>query len=102
VTAEGGTVGRTSDGHNLAFVVEESDINDHFALLFNHILDEVLAVVIVSDLTRDFFLVSCLDFNEESIETGLAVFTKVVSGLNDEFNWFSNSLIFQDTKAECK
>jgi len=102
VRAKGGTIGGASDWHNLAFVVEESNFDDHFALLFNTVLDEVLAVIIVSNLTRNFLLVGSHNFHEESVESRLTVFTEVVSGLDNEFNRLSNSLFFQDTKAECK
>jgi len=100
VSAKGSTVGGTSDWHNLALVVEESNVDNHFALLLNRVLDEVLAIVIVSDLTGNFLLVGSLDFHVESVKSRLAVFTEVVSGLDNELNGLSNSLLFQDTKAE--
>jgi len=100
VCAKGSTVGGTSDWHNLAFVVEESNVDDHFALLLNRVLDEVLAIVIVSDLTGNFLLVGSLDFHVESVESRLAVFAEVVSGLDNELDRLSNSLLFKDTKAE--
>jgi hypothetical protein len=58
---EGGTVGGASNWYNFAFVVEEGNVDDHIALLFNHVLNEVLTVLHVTDLTRNFLFVGGLD-----------------------------------------
>jgi predicted Kef-type K+ transport protein len=72
------------------------------ALIINLILDEVLAVIVVSNFTWNFDTVSGLDVDLEDVTTRFSVFAVIVTGLDDEFNWLTDSLLLEDTWTEAK
>jgi hypothetical protein len=100
--AEGCLVGGATKGNHLLFVVTEEHTDVHVALLVNLVLNEVLTVIVVTDLAGDFDTLVSLDHNLEDITTGLTVLAFVVSCLDDKFDGLTNSLISKNTwtKAE--
>jgi hypothetical protein len=98
------TVRGASDWYDFTFVVNESDNNFNIAFNIDLILDKVLAIVHILDFTRDFFLflVGCLNCNHKSFSTRFPIFTIIISGLDHEFNWLADGLLFKKTGTKGK
>lgn len=98
VSVEAHGVWGSSDVDELALVVLESGLDSKVALLLHLIGDVVLTVVAVLELGVDGLLSSSLgDSDLEVVSSGLSVLTHVVSGLDDESDWDSDSHTVAET-----
>jgi len=70
--------------------------------LVDLVLDEVLAVVVVRDLARNFLTFGGLNVNLKDVTARLSVLAFVVTGLDDELNGLANSLLLKSTGAEAE
>jgi len=70
--------------------------------LVDLVLDEVLAVVVVRDLARNFLTFGGLNVNLEDVTARLSVLAFVVTGLDDELNGLANSLLLKSTGTEAE
>jgi len=77
------------------------DPNINFALFVDCVLDIVLAIIGISDFSRDLFwlLFSSLDGDLEFVATGFTVLLHLVTSLNDELNRFIEGTFSHETGA---
>jgi hypothetical protein len=68
-SGETGRVRRPSNGNHLALVVHEKYCNIDRALVFNAVLDEVLAIVVVIELIGDLLTIISLYRDLELVTT---------------------------------
>jgi hypothetical protein len=84
--------------YHLALIVFEENLDLDLALFGNFVLHRVRTVILVVKVCDDLRVVTDLcDLNLEVIATRLTVFTKLVTGLNDELGGVSNSAFMKET-----
>lgn len=76
---------------HLALVVAEESLNLDLSSLLNAVLDTVRAVIKINDFARNFDLLAITDMNFKSVTARLAVFTVVITGLDNKLDWFVDS-----------
>jgi len=70
--------------------------------LVNLVFYKVLTIVVISNFIWNFNTSVGLNCDLEDITTRFTVLAFVVTSLNNEFNWLTNSLVFEKTWSKCK
>jgi hypothetical protein len=99
---EASGVGGSSERNHLFLIVSEEHINIDTTFGFHLVLNEVLTVVMVTDLARDVSSVLVFNDNLKGVTARSSVLTFVITSLDHELNRLSDGLVFQNTGTESK
>lgn len=99
---EGGLIWGTTECNKLVLVILEQNLNVGRTLLLLDVLDEVLTIIVIVDLAWDLSTVLVFDDDLELITARFSVLAFIITCLNDELNWLTNSLLLEDTWTEAK